>query len=306
MSEEIVPYKNNKSFIPEPTTFDDAWKMATILAASDLVPKEFKGKPENCLIAMQWGSDIGLPGLQALQNIAIINGKPSIYGDAAKALVISRADCEDIQEYFDGEGGTLTAVCVVKRRGKSAVTSTFSIADAKLAGLFGKLGPWTQYRNRMLQMRARSFALRDAFPDALKGLILAEEAQDYPKEKEINPLPERKLPKPESVKTDKLGGVLYLITQMDSKDKQNRIKTMIAELNDVEQGIADAAYKKRVAELKKALKPIERDWQAELDAVISNQQLSQLQDAMPDVVYQFYLEEIQKIEEKLDAGKQDA
>jgi hypothetical protein len=34
----------------------------------------------------------------------------------------------------------------------------------------------------MLAMRARGFALRDAFPDVLKGLITAEEAQDYPAE----------------------------------------------------------------------------------------------------------------------------
>jgi hypothetical protein len=32
----------------------------------------------------------------------------------------------------------------------------------------------------MLQMRARGFALRDAFPDVLRGLITAEEASDYP------------------------------------------------------------------------------------------------------------------------------
>jgi hypothetical protein len=56
----------------------------------------------------------------------------------------------------------------------------FSVADAKRAGLWGKSGPWTQYPRRMLQLRARGFALRDAFPDVLKGLVTAEEAQDYP------------------------------------------------------------------------------------------------------------------------------
>jgi len=184
MSNEIA---TTPSFLPIPKSLDEAWKIAQILSDSDMVPKDFKGKPGNCLIAMQWGSDIGIPGIQALQNIAVINGRPSIWGDAAKALVIGRADCEDIQEFFEGEGDKLTAVCVAKRKGKSPITSKFSLADAKLAGLLGKAGPWTQYRNRMLQMRARGFALRDAFPDALKGLTIAEEAQDMPTEKEINP-----------------------------------------------------------------------------------------------------------------------
>ena len=177
----------NKSFLPAPTNFDEAWRMAQVLADSDMVPKDFKGKPGNCLIAMQWGSDLGIPGIQALQNIAVINNRPSIWGDAAKALVIGRPDCDDINEYFEGEGDHLTALCVVSRKGKSPVTGRFSIADAKAAGLLGKAGPWTQYRNRMLQMRARGFALRDAFPDALRGLSIAEESQDLPVEKIINP-----------------------------------------------------------------------------------------------------------------------
>jgi hypothetical protein len=62
------------------------------------------------------------------------------------------------------------------------VVAKFSVEDAKRAGLWGKQGPWSAYPKRMMQMRARGFALRDAFPDVLKGLITAEEAQDYPDE----------------------------------------------------------------------------------------------------------------------------
>jgi len=56
------------------------------------------------------------------------------------------------------------------------------VEDAKRAGLWAKQGPWTAYPKRMMQMRARGFALRDAFPDVLKGMITAEEAQDYQEE----------------------------------------------------------------------------------------------------------------------------
>jgi hypothetical protein len=67
---------------------------------------------------------------------------------------------------------------VVKRKGEPDVHSSFSVSDAKRAGLWGKQGPWSQYPKRMLQLRARAFALRDAFPDALRGLASAEEEQD--------------------------------------------------------------------------------------------------------------------------------
>jgi hypothetical protein len=131
--------------------------------------------------------------MQALQNIAVINGKPSVYGDAMMALVQASPVCEGIDEHIEGEGtANPVAVCVAKRKGRNPVIARFSVEDAKRAGLWGKQGPWQAYPKRMLQMRARGFALRDAFPDVLKGLITAEEAQDYPddaKHKERNVTP---------------------------------------------------------------------------------------------------------------------
>lgn len=194
-----------------PATFTEARQFAEELAASSLVPKAYTGKPLDVLVAMQWGAEIGLAPMQALQNIAVINGKPSIYGDAALALVQSSPNCEDIEEYIENEGtANPVAVCVAKRRGRKPVIAKFSVEDAKRAGLWGKQGPWQAYPKRMLQMRARGFALRDAFPDALKGLITMEEAQDYPAEarpkvKDVTPLPANPLdmiPPPAQIPTE--------------------------------------------------------------------------------------------------------
>jgi hypothetical protein len=162
-------------------TFDDAFRFAAMVAKSDFAPKDFRGKPESCLLAIQHGSEIGLSPMQSLQNIACINGRPAIWGDAALALCLASPVCDGIHELIEGDGDNMTAVCQTSRKGKDAnVVGRFSVADAKRAGLWGKTGPWTQYPKRMLQMRARGFALRDAFPDVLKGLVTAEEAQDYP------------------------------------------------------------------------------------------------------------------------------
>ena len=161
-------------------TFDDAFRFAKMVSHSEFAPKDFKGKPESCLLAIQHGSEVGLSPMQSLQSIACINGRPSVWGDAALALVMGSPVCEYVRERVDGEGDAMVATCEAKRRGyPDANVTKFSVADAKKAGLWGKSGPWTQYPKRMLQLRARGFALRDAFPDVLKGLVTAEEAQDY-------------------------------------------------------------------------------------------------------------------------------
>jgi hypothetical protein len=169
-------------------------EFSKMLADSSMVPKQYQGKPQDIIVCVQWGAELGLAPMQALQNIAVINGKPSVYGDAMMALVQASPVCEGIDEHIEGEGTpNPVAVCVAKRKGRNPVIARFSVEDAKRAGLWGKQGPWQAYPKRMLQMRARGFALRDAFPDVLKGLITAEEAADYPeeakpREKDVTPV----------------------------------------------------------------------------------------------------------------------
>jgi len=151
-----------------PTTITEAIQFSEMLASSQMVPKQYQGKPQDIMVCVQWGMELGLAPLQALQNIAVINGKPSVYGDAAMALVQASPLCEGVEEFIEGEGTTNPiAVCVAHRKGRKPVRSTFSVEDAKRAGLWGKQGPWQAYPKRMLAMRARGFALRDAFPDVL-------------------------------------------------------------------------------------------------------------------------------------------
>jgi hypothetical protein len=161
-------------------TFEDAFRFSKLVATSDFAPKDFRGKPESCLLAIQHGAELGLSPMQSLQSIAVVNGRPSVYGDTALAVCKGSPVCEWVRETIEGEGEHMVAVCQAKRRGDAQpVESRFGVAEAKKAGLWGKQGPWTQYPRRMLQMRARGFALRDAFPDVLRGLVTAEEAADY-------------------------------------------------------------------------------------------------------------------------------
>ena len=165
-------------FSLQPQNVTEAMQMAEMLSKSQMIPKNYQNKPQDTLVAMMMGSELGLHPIQALQNIAVINGKPSIYGDAMLALVQNHSAFGGIQESFDE--AAQVATCIVWRKNGEKHTVTFSQADAKQAELWAKAGPWTQYPKRMMTFRARGFALRDQFADALAGLISREEAEDMP------------------------------------------------------------------------------------------------------------------------------
>lgn len=171
-----------------PTDLEQAFRLARAIATAGFAPKGYlvdpkddkKGFDENkIMVGILHGMEVGFTPMAALQSIAVINGMPSIWGDGALALVRASGLLEDIQERLEGEGKDQVAICTVIRRGQPApVVRTFSIPNAAKAGLLSKTGPWQQYPHRMLQMRARSWALRDAFADVLRGLSIAEEVRD--------------------------------------------------------------------------------------------------------------------------------
>lgn len=180
---KITTTNSNESYLSE-GKFEHAYRIAKMMAQSQLVPKAFQGKPQDILLAMEFGTSLGLAPLPAVQNIAVINGRPSLYGDLMLAVCQGRPDFEDIIEepILDSNKKIAGYTCTVKRKGRTPVVYSFTVDDAKQAGLWGKPGPWSQYSSRMLMMRARAFALRSAFADALGGIHCAEEVQDYPKD----------------------------------------------------------------------------------------------------------------------------
>ncbi len=153
-------------------------EFGAVVARSGFAPKGME-KPEAIAIAVQHGAELGLMPMQALQSIAVVNGRPAIYGDAALALVRGCGLCESYEQSLVGEGDKRRAVVTSLRKGaKKPLVTEFGVDDAKRAGLWGKAGPWTQYPDRMLVFRARGFNLRDNFGDVLKGLQTAEELRD--------------------------------------------------------------------------------------------------------------------------------
>jgi hypothetical protein len=151
-----------------PQTIDDAIRIATGVKKSGLAPKGLNSVEAITTVILQ-GLECGLPPMMALSKIAVINGRPTLWGDALPALLWSRGFS------LEESGDDTSATCTVIRPTGQKVTRSFTAADAKKAGLWGKSGPWTLYPARMMQMRARAFACRDGAADVLGGMYVAEE-----------------------------------------------------------------------------------------------------------------------------------
>jgi len=146
---------------------------------------------QQAFILLAAGFEAGLGFTATCKNVMLVNNKPALWGDAALALVRRSELCGGVSEDSAGTGDEYTARCTVIRLYRDysrasmgnpeTISRTFSVADAKKAGLWGKSGPWSSYPKRMLAMRARAFALRDAFPDLLMGLGVVEEQDGFEK-----------------------------------------------------------------------------------------------------------------------------
>lgn len=176
---------NQSGWALEPTDSKDAYQMAKYIGESGLCPKDFAGQPQKILVAAAMGQKLGLDVFASMQGIAVINGRPSIWGDVMRSLILAHPHCEDLQETFEGEGDTLTAVCVITRKGMSPYEARFSVQDAKDAGLWGQR-TWKGFGKDMLVNRAFGRAARRRFADALNGFHVAEEMQDAEKAKPVS------------------------------------------------------------------------------------------------------------------------
>ena len=163
-----------------PRNLNEIKELATFMAASDLIPKSLGGRKENVAMVLLLGHEIGAPGIAALSNIYVVNGRPSIWGDLATALVRRSPLCESLTApTYTGEGSKLTVSVSGKRKGDpKEATFSYSMEDAKLAGLLGK-DTWIKSPKDMLFWKAFHRLAKFLWPDVLKGISIREIAEDF-------------------------------------------------------------------------------------------------------------------------------
>jgi hypothetical protein len=170
-TKELVSIRNRFDELFLPTTKDDLYKLAEMHSKSNLTPACYRGKSADILIAWSLGFPLGLNMMQCLLGIAVINGRPSLWGDVLNGLILSQPDLEIFDEVFNQDKFEWT--CTIKRKGRNEIVRTFSKEDAITAGLWdepSKKHTWGKYPKRMTQMRCRGFCIRDAYADKLCGL----------------------------------------------------------------------------------------------------------------------------------------
>ena len=146
--------------------------------AEDAAASRFFGAttPEQALVIMMAGRDLGLSYMQSLRMFHVINGKPTMSADGMVGVCKASPLCEKFERVSESASSVTWAT---KRQGEPEQRSTFTLEDAERAGLLGKKDSnWAKYPIRMLNARAKAFLARDVFPDILAGLLTTEEAAD--------------------------------------------------------------------------------------------------------------------------------
>lgn len=193
-----------------PRNWDELKALSAELASSNLTPAQYRGKPNDVMVAVMMGLELGLNPATAIQNIGVVEGTPAPYGTIVLALARRSPQWveEAYQEWFELNGerimdphdldedatkwpANLRAVCVVQRLGGQVRQESFSVGRAIQAGLWmrtsqgGKKMPWSAYPADMLMWKARARAIRPTFSDVLKGCHVYEDLRDQKREEKL-------------------------------------------------------------------------------------------------------------------------
>ena len=148
-----------------PLTPNECFDIAEKIAGSPLIPDAYRGKPRESGIAILYGNEVGLPPMTSLQRIVVINGKPTLDAQSMTALIRAAGHS------LTGDATDVEATATGKRQDTGDVMSvTYTIDDAKRAGLIRNGGPWTKFPKSMLWARAVSQLARELFGDVLLGI----------------------------------------------------------------------------------------------------------------------------------------
>ena len=149
-------------------TLPDRLAYADALSKASLLPEQFRGKPADVLLAMEWGAALGMSGMQAINSIHVINGKPGLSANALAALVRQRGH----RMRVIGDSQSATASIWRKDDPEFEYSVTWTLDMARKAGLLGGKGKenWDKHTMAMLKARAQTAVVRDACPELIIGL----------------------------------------------------------------------------------------------------------------------------------------
>lgn len=172
LRDDMAPGAKPMAIVPR--NFAEAQTMCMALARAGIVPAAFRDKPDDMIVVVMSGAEVGLPPMQSLRLYHIIEGVPRIGAEGIRAIVVSHPSCEYLEFKTSSEA---EVTWIGKRVGRPEKSITWTLARAQKAGLLGK-ATWQKSPEDMLNARASMQLCRLIWPDVAAGLISREEALD--------------------------------------------------------------------------------------------------------------------------------
>jgi hypothetical protein len=182
----IVEVKKENTAIQ---SYSNNWKLAEKLATSSLLPDEFKGHPENVLIALSMAQKMDIDPFTICQNLHLVKGRLSWSGSFCKTLIEKTGQYKDLDLIYVGKEGTDDRGCYLEatriRDGKRIKGNTVTVKLAKQEGWWSRkdkygneTSKWGSMTEQMLGYRAMAFFARLYTPEALNGVLTEGESED--------------------------------------------------------------------------------------------------------------------------------
>jgi hypothetical protein len=154
-----------------------------VYSRSKLLPKQYRNAPEDCLVAIEIGAELGMSPLGALQSLNVIQGKIAFPAETQMALMIQSKDyhwhtLSSNKEIME------TEICVMKGRRKSwpegvVAETTYSVQEAKDGRLWGSSPSWKNHPADMIRHRCETRFIQTYYPDVTKGIASTEHMEDW-------------------------------------------------------------------------------------------------------------------------------
>lgn len=182
----ISEQKNELSVFSDLESFKRIFDIGKMFASSSLVPQAYQGKPMDCTIAVDMANRMGVSPMMVMQNLYVVQGKPSWSGQACMSLIRGSGEFKNVRPVYTGEKGSDTWGCYIqaeyRETGEIVKGTEVTIEMAKAEGWYGKSGSkWKTMPEQMLAYRAAAFFARVYIPNALMGVHVEGEAEDIQK-----------------------------------------------------------------------------------------------------------------------------
>lgn len=174
---------------PTPISLPKMMEMAEMLSKSTIVPVEYRNRPENTFLAIDYANRMGMSPMAIMQNMYVVQGKPSFSGSFVSALIKSSPLFSQVEVVWVDEDKpeSPTWGCYIQavetRTGKLVKGVTVDNKMIKGEG-WERNSKWKTMRSLMVQYRAWSFFGRTHASELLNGILDIEELEDIKVQKQ--------------------------------------------------------------------------------------------------------------------------